>query len=78
MATDLEQALNDSNRCGRKPMMCWKKTRKPWLAFVLSEELQGHDFKYAMKYGRWTGVALEHLLKLDNSFFMNDQENINE
>ena len=33
----LEQATSDSRRCGRKPMLCWKKTRKPWLAFVHSE-----------------------------------------
>ena len=24
----LEQATADSNRCGRKPMMCWKKNTK--------------------------------------------------
>ena len=74
----LEQALSDSKRCGRKPMMCWKKTRKPWIAFVLTEELTGHDFKYCMKYGKWTAVALEHLLKLDDSFFIESIETIQE
>jgi hypothetical protein len=66
----LEQATSDSKRCGRKPMMCWKKTRKPWLAFVMNEELVGKDFKYSMKYGKWTAVALEHLLKLEDDFFI--------
>lgn len=66
----LDQAMSDSKRCGRKPMMCWKKTRKPWLAFVLSDDLSGHDFKFSMKYGKWTAVALEHLLKLDDDFFL--------
>lgn len=70
----LEQATQDSRRCGRKPMMCWKKTRKPWLAFLLTEELAGHEFKYSIKYGKWTGVALEHLLKLEDSFFLHDEK----
>lgn len=66
----LEQALKDSKRCGRKPMLCWKKTRKPWLAFVLTPELQDHTFKYKMQYGIWTCVALEHLLDLHDEFFL--------
>lgn len=74
----LEQAMNDSKRCGRKPMLCWKKTRKPWLAFVLTEELKGKDFKYSIKYGKWTGVALEHLLKLEDDFFMDVELNENQ
>jgi hypothetical protein len=65
----LDQAMSDSKRCGRKPIMCWKKTRKPWLAFVLTNELSDHEFKYSMKYGKWTAVALEHLLKLGDDFF---------
>jgi len=74
----LEQATNDSKRCGRKPMMCWKKTRKPWLVFILTEELGDHEFKYSMKYGKWTAVALEHLLKLPDSFFLETNQAINE
>jgi len=74
----LEQATSDSKRCGRKPMLCWKKTRKPWLSFVHTEELEGHDFKYSMKYGRWTALALEHLLKLPDEFFLDNVQSINE
>lgn len=66
----MNQAMDDSKRCGRKPMLCWKRTRKPWLAFLLTKDLAGHDFEYSIKYGPWTGVALDHLLKLDRSFFM--------
>jgi Holliday junction resolvase len=66
----LEQALKDSKRCGRKPMLCWKKTRKPWLAFVLTPELQEYTFKYKMQYGIWTCVALKHLLELHDEFFL--------
>jgi hypothetical protein len=66
----LDQVTKDSKRCGRKPMLCWKKTRKPWLAFVHSKELSGHSFKYRLQYGKWAVVALEQLLKLDDSFFL--------
>lgn len=68
----LEQAMKDSKRCGRKPMLCWKKTRKPWLAFLLTPELDGYEFKYKMQYGIWTCVALDHLLRLEDSFFMDE------
>ena len=70
----MDQALADSRRCGRKPMLCWKRTRKPWLAFVLTTDLEGREFKYTMKYGKWTGIALEHLLKLEDSFFLTEEK----
>jgi hypothetical protein len=66
----LDQVTKDSKRCGRKPMLCWKKTRKPWLAFVHTKDLVGRTFKYKMQYGKWSVVALEHLLKLEDDFFI--------
>lgn len=70
----LDQAVEDGRRCNRKPMLCWKRTRKPWIAFVLSSEVENHDFKYSVKYGKWTGVALEYLLQLEREFFINIEE----
>jgi len=70
----LDQVTKDSKRCDRKPMLCWKKTRKPWLAFVLTKELSGRSFKYKMQYGKWTVVALEYLLKLDDEFFLDAED----
>lgn len=70
----LDQASDDAKRCGRKPMLCWKRTRKPWMAFVHSTEVEGKDFKYSVKYGKWTGVALELLLQLDNDFFLHKEQ----
>lgn len=72
----LDQVTKDSKRCKRKPMLCWKKTRKPWLAFVLTKDLNGYNFKYKLEYGKWSAVALEHLLKLEDEFFLdgNQQE----
>ena len=65
----LDQVTKDSKKCGRKPLLCWKKTRKPWLAFVLTKDLIG-EFKYKFLYGKWSIVALEQLLKLEDDFFM--------
>ena len=70
----LDQATDDAKRCGRKPMLCWKRTRKPWIVFVHSNELDGKDFKYSVKYGKWTGVALELLLQVENEFFLNIEQ----
>lgn len=70
----LKQVTDDSNRCGRKPLLCWKKTRKPWLAFVHTKDLVGKTFKFKMQYGKWSIVALEHLLKLEDEFFIDPSE----
>jgi hypothetical protein len=70
----LGQVTKDSKRCGRKPMLCWKKTRKPWLAFVHSKDLVGQNFKYKLNYGKWSVVALEHLLKLTDDFFIDETD----
>ena len=65
----LDQVTKDSERCGRKPMLCWKRDRKPWLAFVPTKELRGHNFKYRMLYKHWSGVDLKTLLKLTDDWF---------
>ena len=67
--TFLDQVTKDSKRCGRKPMLCWKRDRKPWLAFVHTKELRGHSFKYRMLYKHWSAVDLKTLLKLQDGFF---------
>jgi len=65
----LDQVTKDVKRGGRKPMLLWKKTRRPWLAFVHTEELDGLQFKYRFVYGKWTAVALEKLLEVPDDFF---------
>lgn len=68
----LDQVTKDVKRGGRKPMLLWKKTRRPWLAFVHTEELDGLHFKYKFVYGKWTAVALEKLLEVEDSFFFEE------
>lgn len=65
----LKQVLSDSERCKRKPMLFWKKDRKPRIAFLKSEDLEGISFDYMMKYRDWTAVSYDDLMSLDDSFF---------
>jgi hypothetical protein len=72
----LDQALKDAKRCNRKPMMCWKRKRKPWLVGILTQDLKD-EFKYQLKYGKWSILALEELLKLDDEFFLDHSKSDN-
>jgi len=65
----LEQVVSDSERCNRKPMLCWKRTRKAWLAFVQTKEIFGKCFEYSLIYKNWTAISLEVLLDLEDDFF---------
>jgi hypothetical protein len=67
----LKQVSSDSERCKRKPMLLWKKDRKPRIAFLRSEDLGEVSFEYTMKYREWTAVNYEDLMKLDDNFFFN-------
>ena len=66
----LDQVSKDAKRCGRKPLLCWKRTRKPWLAFIHTKELTGKPFKYRLLYGKWSAIDLDKLLELEDSFFI--------
>jgi hypothetical protein len=65
----LAQVTSDSERCGRKPLLLWKKDRKPRLAFLKAEDLPSMDLKCSMKYGEWIALNYEDLMGLDDSFF---------
>jgi len=65
----LKQVSDDSERCGRKPMLLWKKDRKPRLAFLRAEHLVGRDFPCSMRYGAWTVVSYDDLMGLEDAFF---------
>jgi hypothetical protein len=65
----LKQASDDAVRCQRKPMLIWKKDRKPRLAAVKTKELTRRKFAYSMKYRDWTFVNYKDLMKLDDDFF---------
>ena len=66
----LDQVTKDADRCGRKPLLCWKRDRKPWMVFVPTKELEEHSFEYRLVYKEWSAVALEELLKLPSRWFL--------
>lgn len=62
----LAQAERDAARVGRSPMLCWKKTRKPYLAFVREDVLGGHG----LRYRGWNAIPLKELLLRPDDFFL--------
>lgn len=69
----LAQSEDESKRTGRNPIMCWKKDRKPWIAFVRLTELSIIDAKglseYILLYRDWVALPLESLLKKQDEFW---------
>jgi len=68
----LDQALEDSKRTSRKPMVLWKKDRKPRLSIIKKEDIDFNlykNFEYIMNYRDWIVFNFDDLLKLEDSFF---------
>jgi hypothetical protein len=65
----LDQVTSDSERCGRKPLLLWKKDRKPRLAFLKAKDLPPMELKCSMKYKDWIVVNYDDLMSLDDGFF---------
>lgn len=73
----LKQAKDDAKRADRTPLLCWKRTRRPWLAFFrpkdINIEVKQYDFDKGIWYGQWWGIDLELFLsKLPNEVFFDD------
>jgi Holliday junction resolvase len=62
----IEQSNRDAGYCGRKPIICWKRNRKPWLAMIKLEDLSPYEeanFPYRIHYREWIILPLEEFLK---------------
>ena len=71
----LDQVSKDATRCGRRPLLLWKKDRKCRLAFILAEDLPQHDlFDVKLFYGDWICVNFSMLLNLGDEFFFKSDE----
>lgn len=68
----LKQAEDQGNRTGKKPLLVWKKDRKPWLAFVKTKDLPTIEWEFCLTYRNWSAVSFEKLLNCDRSFFFRD------
>lgn len=64
-----ERVTRDADYTGRKPLLLWKRARKPWLAFLRTEHLPGLDLRPRFVYGDWTGCSLELILRAPDAFF---------
>jgi len=65
----IKQALDESKRCDRIPMIAWKKDYKPWIIFIQQKIIQDHTFEYSFKYREWLIIPATELLKLPDEFF---------
>ena len=63
----IKQVSHDAEYTGRKPIICWKRNRKPWLAGIRLSDYPFSNidivFKNRLQYGEWFVVPLELLLK---------------
>lgn len=61
----IQQSTHDNAQSGRKPIIIWKRSRKPWLAMLLKDDLGElkDKFEYLLKYRDWVMVPFEKLLK---------------
>lgn len=71
----LKQAEDDGERCGRKPLILWKRARKPWLSMLKTNDLPHLDWKYRLIYKDWSMVSLDSLLALPDEFFYEEKSN---
>ena len=73
----IKQVSDDAERTGRKPMILWKKDRKPRLAIIKTNDLKGvfanDDLPYVMYYREWALLNLDLLLGLPDTFWFNLQ-----
>ena len=58
----LDQVTNDAERVGRKPLLVWKKTRKPRVAFLRSKDWKKKGSTMFFFKG-WVALPLEELLE---------------
>ena len=81
----IEQSEFDAGQCDRKPIIFWKRSRKPWVAmlkrtdtlslmidFVNKPEIHP-IFKYSMQYNEWYIVCAQTLLDYTDRNFWFDK-----
>ena len=72
----IKQSEKDANQSGRKPIICWKRSRKPWIAIVRQSDVPSlQNFKYYIIYQDWVIISLEKMLAFyDNTFWFENYE----
>jgi len=79
----LKQVEDDAGRTGKKPLLVWKKDRKPRTAWVKTADLPilpmkrcgrcgkgSHDkFEYRLVYRGWSAISFEDFVAFEDKFF---------
>lgn len=65
----LSQASNSAKRTEKIPLLCWRKKRRPWLAFLPKEFIKQPE--KCLVYNEWLGIWLGELFKQPDEFFFN-------
>lgn len=67
----IEQAERDSDYCGRKPVIFWKRNRKPWLSVLPMKEIEDKlsQFDIYYVYKGWVIVDMNNLFALTSRDF---------
>lgn len=68
----LNQVSEDSKRTNRKPMLFWKKDRKPRLCFIKIKDIDEKlyiNFSFYMKYKKWIVINFKDLFSIGDEFF---------
>ena len=58
----IEQVSKDAEYCGRKPIILWKRNRKPWIAMIKTTEHDTSAWECVIKYRDWNILNFEQLL----------------
>jgi Holliday junction resolvase len=62
----IAQSTHDAKESGRKPIIMWKRSRKPWLTMLRLEDMGAFDYRLLLPvhlvYNGWLMVSLEKLL----------------
>ncbi len=65
----IKQAEHDAGASNRKPLLVWKKSRKPRLGFMKTVDLPHMNWQYRLVYREWSAVSFDELLKEPDSFW---------
>ena len=73
----MHQVSKDAERCGRKPLIVWKKDYKPRVAFIKQDDFiwmlskKPNPFQYKFEYKEWIGLSYDVLMTFPDSIFFN-------
>lgn len=70
---DLDEFLikteKDANRVNKYPLLCWRKSHKPWICFFKEDGGQYISPSYKLHYRDWTCLSLNVFLSFPDDWF---------